>query len=188
VPRQAIQNRRPHLPCSPGTELPGIALRPPRLDGRRLHRIWMLRRQPPNRIPLQSSAATATRRSKSAWNWVFLNVSVRDRYSNPEPPDLAEEDFEIYEDRSPPRCGLFETAEFALSSAPAARCERAARKLHRASRKRPRFNSRTKINANDRIGAATFNSNVRLIRILPTTAVRRGFHPACPFRRRDGVL
>ncbi len=93
---------------------------------------------------------------------VFLNVSVRDRYNNRSLPNLTREDFEIYEDGVLQEVGLFETAESPFHLLLLLDVSGSTESFIGLS-KEASIQFTNEINANDRIGAATFNSNVRLI-------------------------
>jgi Ca-activated chloride channel homolog len=99
---------------------------------------------------------------KVSVDWVFLNVSVRDRYSNRSLTDLTGEDFEIYEDGVLQEVGLFETAESPFHLLLLLDVSGSTESFIGLS-KEASIQFTNEINANDRIGAATFNSNVRLV-------------------------
>ncbi len=99
---------------------------------------------------------------KVSVDWVFLNVSVRDRYNNRSLPSLTRDDFEIYEDGVLQDVGLFETAESPFHLLLLLDVSGSTESFIGLS-KEASIQFTSEINANDRIGAATFNSNVRLI-------------------------
>jgi VWFA-related protein len=99
---------------------------------------------------------------KVSVDWVFLNVSVRDRYSNRSLTDLTAEDFGVYEDGVLQEVGLFETAESPFHLLLLLDVSGSTESFIGLS-KEASIQFTGEINANDRIGAATFNSNVRLI-------------------------
>jgi VWFA-related protein len=99
---------------------------------------------------------------KVSVDWVFLNVSVRDRYNNRSLPDLTRDDFEIYEDGVLQEVGLFETAASPFHLLLLLDVSGSTESFIGLS-KEASIQFTNEINASDRIGAATFNSNVRLI-------------------------
>ena len=99
---------------------------------------------------------------KVSVDWVFLNVSVRDRYNNRSLPDLTGDDFEIYEDAVRQEVGLFETAESPFHLLLLLDVSGSTRNFIDLS-KEASIQFTREINVNDRIAAAVFNSDVRLI-------------------------
>ena len=103
-------------------------------------------------------------------DWVFLNASVRDRYSNRSIPNLEQGDFEIYEDGVMQEIGHFENAEapfhllllLDISGSTAGFIDLS---------KEASIRFTGEINANDRIAVAAFNSDVDLVQ--PFTNNRR---------------
>ncbi len=95
-------------------------------------------------------------------DWVFLNASVRDRYTNRSIPDLQQGDFEVYEDGV-----LQEVAQFENTEAPFHLLllldvsGSTAGFIDLCKEASIRFTGQ--INAQDRIAVAVFNSDVSLI-------------------------
>ena len=99
---------------------------------------------------------------KVSVDWVFLNVSVRDRNNNRSITDLSGQDFDIYEDGVLQEVGLFETAESPFHLLLLLDVSGSTESFLGLS-KEASIQFTSEINANDRIAAAIFNSNVRLI-------------------------
>jgi Ca-activated chloride channel homolog len=99
---------------------------------------------------------------KVAVDWVFLNVSVRDRVSNRNLPGLRQEDFLVYEDNVEQSVGHFETAEVPFSLLllldVSGSTERYLHLIKAAS-----IDFTRQLKANDRIAVAVFNNTVRLV-------------------------
>ncbi len=95
-------------------------------------------------------------------DWVFINASVRDRYNNRSLSDLGPEDFEIYEDGVFQEIGQFENAEAPFHLLLLLDTSGSTRSFIELS-KEASIQFTREIKANDRIGAAAFNSDVTFI-------------------------
>ncbi len=99
---------------------------------------------------------------KVAVDWVFLNASVRDRYSNRSIADLEQDDFEVYEDGVLQEIGQFENAEAPFHLLLLLDTSGSTRSFMDLS-KEASIQFTHEIKANDRIGAVAFNSDVTFI-------------------------
>ncbi len=99
---------------------------------------------------------------KVAVDWVFLNASVRDRYSNRSIPDLEQDDFEVYEDGVLQEIGQFENAEAPFHLLLLLDTSGSTRSFMDLS-KEASIQFTHEIKSNDRIGAVAFNSDVTFI-------------------------
>jgi VWFA-related protein len=108
----------------------------------------------------QDSAGNPTFRV--AVDWVFLNVSVRDRATNRSLTDLRQQDFLVYEDNVQQTVGQFETTEvpfnLLLLLDVSGSTESFLHLIKSAS-----IDFTRQIKQNDRIAVAVFNSRVQLI-------------------------
>ena len=95
-------------------------------------------------------------------DWIYLNVSVRDRRNNRSIPNLLQEDFMVYENGTQQAIEKFQTSEtpfhlLLLLDVSGSTCS------HMSMIKRASIDFTREINSDDRIAVATFNSYTRLI-------------------------
>ena len=95
-------------------------------------------------------------------DWIYLNISVRDRYSNRSIPNLSQEDFLVYENDAPQRVEYFESTEAPFDLLLLLDVSGSTRS-HMQMIKEASIDFTREIKSNDRIAVATFNSQTHLI-------------------------
>ena len=95
-------------------------------------------------------------------DWIYLNVSVRDRRSNRSIPNLVREDFMVYENGSEQTVEKFQTSETPFHLLLLLDVSGSTRSYMRMIKKAS-IDFTREINSDDRIAVATFNSYTRLI-------------------------
>ncbi len=110
-------------------------------------------------------------------DWIYLNVSVRDRRSNRSIPNLIQDDFLVYENGTEQKIEKFQTSETPFHLLLLLDVSGSTRS-HMNMIKRASIDFTREINADDRIAVATFNSYVRLIQDFTNdrTRVRRSIN------------
>lgn len=95
-------------------------------------------------------------------DWIYLNVSVRDRHSNLSIPNLLQDDFLVYENGTQQTVEKFQTSETPFHLLLLLDVSGSTRS-HMSMIKRASIDFTREISSDDRIAVATFNSYTRLI-------------------------
>jgi VWFA-related protein len=118
--------------------------------------------KPKEPVDVQPASSTAAVSIKVNVDWVYLNVSVRDRYSNRSIPDLQRNDFLVYEDNI-----LQDVQQFTSTEAPFNLLLlldiSGSTKGYLNLVKEASIDFTREIKSSDRIAVATFNSRSQLI-------------------------
>jgi VWFA-related protein len=122
----------------------------------------------PSPVPatIQSSPSTAASQTggyslKVNVDWVYVNASVRDRYTNRAVPDLLKEDFEIFEDGVRQKIEKFDSTEAPFNLLLLLDVS-GSTKSYIQLIKEASIEFANGINPQDRLAIATFNSRTRL--------------------------
>ncbi len=95
-------------------------------------------------------------------DWIYLNVSVRDRHSNRSIPNLVQDDFQVYENGTEQKVERFQTSETPFHLLLLLDVSGSTRSYMNMIKKAS-IDFTREINSDDRIAVATFNSYTRLI-------------------------
>jgi len=95
-------------------------------------------------------------------DWVYVNASVRDRYTNRAVPNLMKQDFEVYEEGSLQKIEQFESTEAPFSLLLLLDVS-GSTKSYMGMIKDAAVQFIEEIKTNDRIAVSTFNSRTRLV-------------------------
>lgn len=99
---------------------------------------------------------------KVAVDWIYVNASVRDRYTNRAVPNLVQEDFQVYEEGSLQQIERFDSTEAPFSLLLLLDVS-GSTKSYLNLIKDASIQFTEEIKTNDRIAVATFNSTTRLV-------------------------
>jgi VWFA-related protein len=118
-----------------------------------------------SRVPVSSTSASSANGGyalKVNVDWIYVNASVRDRYTNRAVPDLVKQDFEVFEEGSLQKIEQFESTEAPFSLLLLLDVS-GSTKSYMGMIKDAAVQFIEEIKTNDRIAVATFNSRTRLV-------------------------
>ena len=121
-------------------------------------------RRPPARVETASPSGGAYSLRVNV-DWVYLNVSVRDRHTNRSVPYLRKEDFVVYEDGIAQQVEQFQSVEAPFNLVLLLDVSGSTRRYLNLI-KQASIDFTREINSNDRIAVAVFNSRTRLAQDL----------------------